>query len=225
MRKIAFLLVIFLFPAISATAQINEILKRVDQHQRVLKSLEADIVISKFSAQAGETSKKEGVIKFFPLKKDYMLRVDSTKPAPESFIIFQNQYLLYLPDFDLFYLPVRQVAYTGTPTDQHKNMFVIFSGLLLKENLRANYSISYKGEEKVNGNTPTWHLELTPKIPQSHKLIELWVDGNGMPLQSKTTETGGETSSILLTNLKKNVRLKGADFKIDLPKDTQIIKN
>ena len=174
--------------------------------------------------QSGETSKKEGVINFLPLKANFALRVDSAKPVPESFIISQNQYLLYLPNFDLFYLPVRQIAYTGTPTDQHKNMFIIFSNLS-KEQIKTNYSVRYTGEEKVNGSTPTWHLELIPKTAKSDKKIEFWIDGNGMPIQSKVAETGGDSSSTLLTNLKKNLTLKSADFKIDLPKDTQIIKN
>ena len=224
MRKIVFLLVIFVFTAISASAQINEILKRMDAHRSVFKSLRADIAISKFSAQSGETSKKEGVVKYLPLKNDYALRVDSTKPVPENFVISKNQYLLYLPDFDLFYLPVRQIAYTGLLTDQHKNMFVIFSNLS-KDKLKADYTIKFTGEEKVNEKTPTWHLELTPSTPKSYQKIEVWIDGNGMPIQSRVTETGGDSVSVLLTNLKKNVAMVTSEFKIDLPKDTQIIKN
>ncbi len=224
MRKIVFLLVIFVFTAISDSAQINEILKRMDAHRNALKSLRADFAISKFSVESGETSKKEGVVKYLPLKNDYALRVDSTKPMPESFVISRNQYLLYLPNFDLFYLPIRQIAYTGTLTDQHKNMFVIFSNLS-KDGLKADYNIRFTGEEKVNEKTPTWHLELLPKTAGNFKKIELWVDGNGMPIQSKTTETGGDSTSLLLTNLMKNVVLRAADFKIEFPKDTQIIKN
>lgn len=216
MKKIALLFVIFVFSSVSASAQTAEILKRMEQHQKALKSFQANITINKFSVQFGGNYTKEGDIKYLSQSNDYSLRMDSTKPLPESFLIVKNQYLLYLPNL--------KTEYTGTTTDQQKSMFMIFSNLS-KKNLINNYLIKYIGEERVNGKNPAWHPELKPKKPNSYKTIELWVDGNGMPLQSKITETSGDSTNVLLTNLKKNITMKSADFEIPLPNDIQIIKD
>ncbi len=215
MKKFALLLFIFTFSSVPVFAQLSEILKRIEQHQKALKSLSADLTIAKFSLQFGGTYTKECVIKFLPVN-DYSLRIDSTKPSAESFLVIKNQYLLYQPDFKL--------AYTGIMTDSQKNTLVLFS-FLLKDKLKANYNLKYLGEEKVNGAIPAWHLELTPKIATNYKTVELWVDGNGMPIQSKIIENNGDWTTVFLGNLQKNISIKVSDFKIDLPKATKLIKN
>lgn len=41
----------------------------------------------------------------------------------------------------------------------------------------------------------------------------------------KITERNNDTNTVLLSGLKKNVRVKKAEFKVNLPKGTKIIKN
>jgi outer membrane lipoprotein-sorting protein len=93
-----------------------------------------------------------------------------------------------------------------------------------KEQLKANYTIKYLGEEKVAGGIPTWRLELTPKTATNFKMAELWVDGNGMPIQAKVTERNNDTTTVLLTNLQKNITIPGDVFALTPPKGTKIIK-
>src|SRR6185369_8251140 len=122
------------------------------------------------------------------------------------------------------FLPDAKTAYQGTIADYQKNAFVIFSNLS-KEKLKTNYILRYTGEEKVSGTIPAWHLELTSKTAKSYAKIELWVNGDGMPIQSKFTENNGDWTIVLLSNLQKNIKINATDFKIDLPKDTKIIRN
>src|SRR5688500_13923012 len=118
MKKFALLLFIFAFSSVCAFPQvINEILKRMDAHQKALRSVRADISIKKFSVKSDETYIKEGKVKFLPTKNDYLLIIDSSKPAPESFSVINNQYLLYQPNPNPFFLPNVEAAYTGTTTD------------------------------------------------------------------------------------------------------------
>jgi len=194
---------------------IGAILKRIEAHQKALRTLRADMTMTKFDARLSETDIKQGSVKFMPQSNDYWLRIDSTNPAPESFSIIGNQYLVYLPN--------QKSASAGTMSDAQKNEFVIFSHLT-KGKLKETYDIKYLGEDKVNGITPAWHLELTPKTKSRYKTIELWVDADGMIIQSKSVETNGDWSNISLTNLQKNVQIQAIDFKIVLPKDTKIIK-
>jgi outer membrane lipoprotein-sorting protein len=195
---------------------LTEILKRMEAHQKALRTLHADLTMTKFNAQLSETEIKQGAVKFIPQTNDYWLRIDSTNPVPESFSIIGNQYLVYLPN--------QKTARMGTITDTQKNEFVIFSQLA-KGKLKEIYEVKYLGAEKVNGIIPAWHLELTPKTKSGSKTIELWVDASGMIIQSKSTETNGDWSNISLTNLQKNVRIQATDCRIALPGDTKIVKN
>ena len=55
-------------------------------------------------------------------------------------------------------------------------------------------------------------------------MADLWVDGNGMPVQAKITEKNNDTTLVLLSNMQKNVTIKASEFKINLPKGTKIIR-
>ena len=217
MKKIALLLFIFAFSSVSARPQVNEVLRRMDVHGKALRSLRAELTISKFSAQLGGTLTKEGALKFLPVKnKPPVLRIDSTKPAPESFSVVGNKYALYLPE--------QKTAYTGTPDDAGIISMLLFLNMP-KESLAAAYSVRYVGEVKVGGTIPAWQLELTPKTAGNYKTVELRIDVNGMPLHLKFIEASGDWTSILLGNLQKNVVFKATEFKVDLPKGTTLVKN
>ena len=202
--------------SIKGLPPITAIFKRIEEHQKSLRSLSADLTLTKFDSKLSQTEIKQGTVKQLPQTNDLSLRIDWTMPETESLSIVKNQYVSYLP--------TSQTANTGTLSDEQKNAWVIFSNLS-KEKLSANYTIKYLGEEKVSGTIPAWHLELTPKTATTHKTVELWIDGNGMVIQTKITETGGDWTAILLINLQKNVSVNPADFKIALPKETKITKN
>jgi outer membrane lipoprotein-sorting protein len=92
-----------------------------------------------------------------------------------------------------------------------------------KAQLQANYNIAYLGQENV-GAVPTWHLELIPKTANNFKKADLWVDGNGMPIQARVTENNSDTTTIMLSNLQKNVSINVAEIPIRLPKKIKIIQ-
>ena len=221
MKKLLLLLFIFALTSVSALAQspLQEILKRMDEHQKALMSLKGDVTLTKFSVQLGGAFAKEGAVKFLPVKSDkYYLRIDWTKPETESFVVVNNEYILYSPN--------QNAAFTGKMTDAQNNTFMIFQLLssFTKAKIKANFAIKYTGTEKI-GATSVWHLELTPKIATSYGSIELWVDGNGMPVQSKVVESNGDWTSARLTNLAKNAAVKGTDFQLQLPKGVNLKKN
>ena len=217
MRKIALLVVIFVFSSVCVTAQVAEILKRMEQHRKALKSLRAQMTVSKFSVQTGGTYTKEGALTVLPQKNDNnLVRLDSTKPDTENFLIVENQYLVYFPN--------QKLAYTGPAADSQKILFFIFADLS-REKMAADYNVVYRGQDKVGGTVPAWKLELTPKTDAGFKSIRLWVDKNGMPLRIKVTRANGDWTSISLSYLQKNTELSMKDFKIELPGETKIIKN
>ena len=93
-----------------------------------------------------------------------------------------------------------------------------------KTQLKANYDYKYIGEETLSNGEKTVHLELTPKTAQKYKSADLWVDFNGMPLQMKIVEKNGDSTTVLLSKVRKNLSLDGKDFVIDFPKNTKVVK-
>jgi len=85
-----------------------------------------------------------------------------------------------------------------------------------RQQLTATYLVDFVGKETVAGST-TWHLLLTPRAKASYKSADLWVDANGMPIQARITAPNDDSTTILLTNLQKNVTVNKADFKLQVP--------
>ncbi len=207
----------------SASGQIvNEILKRMDEHNKGLTSLRANVTMVKENAQlGGALDTNEGTVVYLPQRgKDALVRVDWKSPK-ESLAVVKKQYVIYRP--------MLNQAYVGSTKSAQGNAKV--GGALSFMNmsraqLKANYNLTYLGEATVKGGIKTWHLELTPKVPTSYKSAEVWVDGNGMPVQSKVIEHNKDSTTVLLSNLQKNVRINTSEFVINYPKaTTKVIKS
>lgn len=217
---IALTFILSTFGATGANAQINEILKRMDDHYKALKSLQANVTRVQLNSQLGEEDTSSGTISLLPGKgRNFSMRLDWTKPKPETISVVNGQYVAYNPGINQ--------AWTGnseskTLSNKGGNALKVMS--MSREEIKANYDVQYLGQENVSGGIPTWHLKLTPKASSNYKFVNLWVDGNGMPIQGKITQPNNDTDSILLTNLKKNVSLNGSIFKVSLPKGTKIVK-
>lgn len=209
------------FTVTETKAQVlNEILKRMDDHYKVLTSLKADVTREKTNVQLGETDRYQGKIVLLPGKGNkFSVRLDWAKPKEEILSVVNGQYVAYIPSI--------KRAYTGssnskTAKEKGGNVLSIMS--MSKEELKANYNVQYLGQEQVAGGIPTWRLKLTPKAAASFKFAELWVDGNGMPLQGKVVAPNDDTDTVLLQNLKKNERIPGMIFEVKPAKGTEIVK-
>lgn len=214
---------IFAAAATDASAQgiINEILNRMDAHNKALTSLRANVTMVKENAQLGGVQDtNEGRVAYIPAKgRDPLVRIDWSKPR-ESLSVVNKQYIIHRPALNQ--------AYTGS-TDKPKGNGTANSALafmnMSRAQLKENYMVTYLGEATLRDGTKTWHLQMTPKAPTSYKSAEVWVDGNGMPVQSKVIEKNSDTTTVLLTNLQKNVRVDKSEFQIKLPDGTKVTKS
>ena len=220
---VTFAAFIFAAAATDASAQgiINEILNRMDAHNKALTSLRANVTMVKENAQlGGAQDSNDGRVAYLPQKgRNPLVRIDWARPK-ESLSVVNKQYVIHRPALNQ--------AYTGS-TDSAKGNAKAGGALafmnMSRAQLKENYTVTYLGEESVKDGTKTWHLQMTPKTPTSYKLAEVWVDGNGMPVQSKVIEKNNDSTTVLLTNLQKNVRVDKSEFQIKLPDGTKIIKS
>jgi outer membrane lipoprotein-sorting protein len=203
-----------------AQGVLNEILKKMEAHRNALTSLRANVTMVKTDSVLKESDTYEGAASYLPAKgRDALIRIDWSKPAQESLAVVNGEYVIYRPRL--------QQALRGSAKDAKgggKASGALGFMNMSKAQLQANYTVKYLGQANVAGGIPTWHLELVPKTAQKYKSAELWVDGNGMPIQAKVVENNNDTTTVLLSNLQKNVTLNASIFKIDLPKGTKIVK-
>jgi outer membrane lipoprotein-sorting protein len=219
------LLLVFLFGTVAATetkAQtiLSQILKRMESHADALSSVRSKITMSKHDSVLDDYEVVKGTVNYLPGKgRDVFVRVDWKDPYQEILVIGNGQYVLYRPK-------IKQ-AIVGKTSDADKN--TRSSGALAfmnmsKSQLTLHYRTQYLGIEKVRGKD-MWRLKLSPKKKTSYKYTELWVDGNGMPIQSKIVEQNDDSTTILLERVEKNITIKGSIFKLNLPKETKVIKS
>jgi len=211
------------FSAVTVTEtkaqQLNEILKRMEINRSAMKTLRSEVTMVKYNAQLKESDTTQGASIYLPLKgRDALVRIDWIKPVEEKLAVVSGKYTLYRPRLKQAIVGNAKNA-KGNGKANGAMSFMNMS----KEQLKANYTIKYLGEEKVSSGIPTWHLELTPKTATNFKLAELWVDGNGMPIQAKVIEKNNDSTTVLLSNFEKNATINASSFEIKLPKGTKII--
>lgn len=200
---------------------LGEILRRMDLHNASLKTMTAGVTMVKTNTQLGDSDTTIGTTSYISkaVNGKLYVRIDWTKPVEEQVSLIGDDYELYRPRLN-------QVIYGKS--QKSKNVAPVGGALgflsMSKDQLKANYNVSYLGEEQINGGTKTWHLQLAPKTATSYKNAELWVDGDGMPRQAKVTESNDDTTTVLLSNISKNPTLKGNMFKLSYPGSVKRIK-
>jgi len=80
-------------------------------------------------------------------------------------------------------------------------------------------------EETLWGGVSTIHLKLVPRGAATYKYAEIWVDGSGMPVQSKIVEKNDDATTIRLNNVERNARVSAGDFEIKFDADVKIIRS
>jgi len=220
LMSIAFVMFFSVASVTESQAQIlNEVFKRMQAHRDALSSLKATIQMAKTDSLLDETDIRSGKVKYLPAKgRDAYVRIDWLKPVEEHLAVANGQYVIYTPR-----LKQAIVGKTSEAGEGRKQTGALEFMTMSKSELRANYVTKLVGVEKVSG-AEMWHLNLIPKKKKSYKMADLWVDGNGMPVQAKITENNGDTTTILLSNLDKNGSINGKDFELQLPPGTKIIK-
>lgn len=209
------------FTVIETNAQgiKNEILKRMDEHNKLLKSVQANVKMDKFNSQLDEHDISEGTVKYLPgSEKNMYVRINWTKPVEEQLAVVNGEYVLYRPRLKQAIVGKVDKAQGNAKT----NGALAFMSMS-KAQLNANYEVIYIGEEKVGSAVSTWHLKLTPKTASQYKQADIWIDGNGMPIQATVTEKNNDSTTILLSGIEKNKSIPSNVFAISPPKGTKII--
>lgn len=186
---------------------LGQILDRMEAHNKTLDTVQASVTMKKYNPQLDETDTYTGSTSYIPktskvAKGKLYMRLDWVKPAVEQVAIIGDDYKLFKPGINQVYVGKVGKAKTSAGAG---NALGFMS--MSKEQLKANYDVQYVGQENIEGGIPTIHLMLIPKAATTYKSAELWVDGNGMPLQAKVVEQNKDTTTVTLSNVRKNAKL------------------
>lgn len=229
-KALRYSLLIIVFGLLISSVSVNEAkaqgiteeaLRRMDVYNKSLQSLRADVTMVKTNVQLGVSDTTYGNTSYLPktAKRGTYVRIDWTRPLEEQISVIGDNYELYRPRLN-------QVIVGKV--NKAKNSAAVGGALgfmnMSKSQLKANYSISNLGEEQISGGIRTLHLQLTPTTPTSYKFAEIWIDNDGVPRQAKVIEQNNDATTVLLSNIEKNVTLKAEIFKLKYPGSVKKIK-
>jgi outer membrane lipoprotein-sorting protein len=208
-------------PAASGQAGlVSAVFSRMDRNKQTLKTLSADISMEKYNSQLRDSDQYYGTVRYIPSAgKSAFVRLEWTKPQHEILAVANGVYVLYRPRLNMYYY--------GTTNSIHSQRD---SDVLALMNMTAAQLRTRFGEpedfrdETLWGGVWTQHLKVTPRSGASYKYIELWVDKDGMPVQTKMVEKNDDSTTVRLTNVAKNQTIPLDIFTLKLDSSVKKVK-
>ena len=194
---------------------ISSILNRMERNRQSLKSLRAKVDMVKYDARIKDEDKYVGVVLYVPaVGRNANVRVDWQSPQRETLAVKDGQYTLFRPRLNMAY-----VGRAGQGRGRQSGAFEFLN--MSRQQLQTRFEpLQYLGEETLWGGVNTSHIKLVPRGGAGYKYAEVWVDGSGMPVQTKVVERNDDSTTVRLTNMEKNagISLDMFDLKLDFSK-------
>lgn len=214
------------YPASTSNAQtaglVSSMLSRMKRNERSLKSLRANISMHKYNSQLRDTDSYQGMVLYIPGSggsASAFVRLEWTNPQREILTVANGNYDLFKPRQNIVYR-----GKTGSIKSSKDNGVMALMSMSTAQ-LRARFGeLEDFREEVLGGGVWTQHFKATPKTAASYKYIEVWVDKDGMPVQTKMVEKNGDSTTMRLTNVERNASIPMDQFKQNLGSNVKVIK-
>jgi len=179
--------------------------------------LRASVDMVKYNAQIGDEDKYKGIVLYIPAAgRNAYVRIDWNYPQNETLAVADGKFTLFRPRL--------KMAYQGRAGTGKGKASVAFDFLnMSKQQLAARYDVQNMGEETLWGGVTTTHVKLVPKGAERFKWAEAWIDGQGMPVQTKVVEKNDDSTTVRLTNLQRNANIPLEEFFLKLAGDVKIV--
>lgn len=198
---------------------IRDVLRRMGENAKSIKSLTSDLKMIRYNSQLKEADESTGNLTFLTKASRSLsnARINWTHPMTEQMTVANGRFILYRPR--LSQAVIGQLSGSGDAVSRLMS-FVDMSGTQLK----ANFDIIYQGEQTVPDNVKTFHLKLAPKAKELFKSFEIWVDVDGQTRQVLATDEKNDTIALRFSGIQKNQMVPGDVFTIRPPRGTKIIQ-
>lgn len=200
---------------------INQILQRMTNYAKDLKTLKGNITIAQYNGQLMTLDTIDGAFMYLPPSetRTASIRADLSSHSKEHLAIVNGKFALHKPRISMMYV--------GKIREDREGSLERAFGLLKnsQQELRSAFNISYLGEPTLPDGAKTLHLKLVPKAATKagYKSIQAWVDADGMVRQISFDEHNGDKTTIRFSGLQRNVTLPGEAFVIKPPPGTRVV--
>lgn len=201
-------------------AFVRALYGKMETNQKTLKSLRANVIVSKYNSQIRlEDELQKGSVIFVPTSnRKANFKIDWVSPQQETLAVNDGKFILKKNSGDYFGGNSNDVA------KKNNSGALEFISMSTAE-MRQKYSAEWIGGELIAGNSiSAFHMVLTPRTASRYKQADIWVDESGMPVQFKATDNNGDWTTILLTGIQKNAKISSNDTKIQIPKGVKVRK-
>jgi len=196
--------------------RLDEILSNMQRKGSDLKTFYAEMNQETLRVDLGGRPERYSASIFFSHGKTDRALISYTRPRGQKVWVLGDNITLYQP-------ALSQAIKTTRRNQAAKNPEVSFVATPYSSvpQLKSQYTIVYLGDE---GGTAK--LQLTPKTRSSVSKAILWVDQSlWLPVKYQVTSGNGNTiSTITLSNVGLNGKIAEANFKVELPEGTKIVK-
>jgi outer membrane lipoprotein-sorting protein len=193
----------------------------MDKAAITFKGLTADLRKVSYNPIAEKEDVEAGTItvkRFKPADTRFLIKF--TVPTEKLVFIGDGKFRMFTPKS-----AEAQEGNLGASKD------LVNQGMLLgfgsnSSQLKAAYTVKLGGPEAVNGEKTT-RLEAVPKDPELLKHVkrcDLWISENGIVMQQKFYEPGGDYVLNTYTNMKMAPNLPESAVKLDIPKGIKVTK-
>ena len=199
-----------------ANGKLDEILANMQKAAGSITSIQAKIDQLKRDLNIGGIEKYSGEIFFkHTAKGNDKVKIVYSIPEGQTIWVVGETITLYQARIKQAIITTRSAA--AAKGDEFAFIATPYSSV---PDLKRQYDIVYVGDDQGMAK-----LELTPKAKSSIRKLTLWVDqSNWLPIKYTVVESGGNPTTFTLSGVKKNQGVSDSTFKVDLPKDTKIVR-
>jgi outer membrane lipoprotein-sorting protein len=214
-------LIVMPSPKVNAQAGlVSSIYTRLERNRQNLKSLSADISMDKYNAQLRDSDKYYGTVRYIPVGgRSAFVRLEWTKPQHEILVVANGAYTLLRPRMNMAYVGMTNSIKSAKDSD------VLALLNMSAAQLRSRFGeLQDPRDETLWGGVQATHFKAVPKTAASYKYIEVWIDKDGMPVQTKMVEKNDDSTTVRLTNVAKNQTIPMDQFQLKLDSSVKKVK-
>ena len=201
---------------------VSSIMSRLEKNKRSLKSMRANISMIKYNSQLRDNDMYSGVVLYIPGASgtnSAFVRLEWQRPQHEILAVANGSYTLYRPRLKQAYQ-----GKTGRIKSERDSDVLALMNMSAAQ-LRTKFGeFQDVREETLGGGVWTQHFKAIPSGAASYQYIEVWVDKDGMPVQTKMVEKNNDSTTVRLSNVERNPSLPMDQFKLSLDSSVKIIK-
>jgi len=225
-RTLLFLITLtaFAVAAFAQNADLDKVLKSMDQQAANFHNAQADFVWDQFTKVVNDHDLQEGTINFRRVGKgDLQMSSEIKKPAPKYVLFSGGMVKVYDPNPKLDQI----TEYNAGKSRADFESFLVLGFGGSGHDLLKSFDVKYSGTENVMG-VKAAKLDLTPKSEKVSRMFQhivLWIDTTkGVSVQQQFISPDGDYRLAKYNNIVLNGKISDDVFKLKTTSKTTTIR-